>query len=119
MVISTPFVTFNNSNYSAAFTGFRPSVRFTLASRADLNPTVTAGRLGVTVDKSLSGVYLLITSKKNLKSGKGKTHSVFFRLNRLKSETNATFVAENWPKELRKPKVGSAVDFSVLKIQLV
>jgi hypothetical protein len=107
---------FNKKYYSKAHTGFQRSVKFTLASTRDRFPTVTASRLDVNAARHDS-VTLLLTSKSALSKGTGNTYTITFRLNRYSSNTNATFIAENWPKKLRKPKVGSPVEFAILNIE--
>ena len=114
MVLSSFAIVFNNTSYTAAFTGYKPSVTFTLASLRDSTPTVTAARLGLTPSKKNRTVKVLLTSTRNLAKGKGKTYEVYFRLNRYVNKTNATFIATNWPKELKMPKVGEPTNLAVL-----
>jgi len=107
----------NSKNYTAAFDGLRDSVKFTLASSKDRFPTVTAGRLGIPARKNLNKIKVILASKKTLASGAGTTYEVEFRLNRFVTSSNATFIATNWPKGLRKPKVGQPYEFAVLSIE--
>lgn len=107
----------NSKNYTAAFDGLRDSVKFTLASSKDRFPTVTAGRLGIPARKNLTKIKVILASKKTLTSGAGTTFVVEFRLNRFVTSNNATFIATNWPKGLRKPKVGQPYEFAVLSIE--
>lgn len=116
MVLSSSVLYFNETTYSAAYTGFKPSVAFTLASSRDRTPTVTAGRLGILATKKDKTIKLTLTSTKNLSKGNGNTYEVHFRLNRYSSPANATFVAVAWPKNLRKPKVGEPASFAVLSV---
>jgi hypothetical protein len=116
MVLSNSVLYFNETTYSAAYTGFKPSVAFTLASTRDRTPTVTAGRLGLLATKKDKLIKLTLTSTKNVSKGSGKTYEVYFRLNRFSSPTNATFVAASWPKNLRQPKVGEPANFAVLSV---
>lgn len=109
----------NSKNYTAAFDGLRDSVKFTLASSKDKFPTVTAGRLGIPARKNLTKIKVILASKKTLTSGAGSTYVVEFRLNRFVTSSNATFIATNWPKGLRKPKVGQPYDLAVLSIEAV
>lgn len=85
-------------------------VKLTLASAKDKFPTVTASRLGIKAKKKTD---LLLVS---LASASGAIYSVTFRRNRFVSASNATFVATNWPKSLRKPKVGSPVNLTLIAI---
>lgn len=85
-------------------------VKLTLASAKDKFPTVTASRLGIKAKKKTD--LLLVT----LASASGTTYSVTFRRNRFVSANNATFIATNWPKSLRKPKVGSPINLTLVAI---
>lgn len=107
----------NNNSYTAAFDGLRDGVKFTLASTKDKFPTVTAGRLGIPARKTLTKIKVTLASKKTLTSGSGSTYEVELRLNRFVTSSNATFIATNWPKGLRKPKVGQPYEFAVLSIE--
>lgn len=119
MVLSSFAIEFNNNHYTAAYTGYKPSVTFTLASSRDNAPTVTAARLGLIPTKKSRTVKVLLTSTRNLSKGKGNTYEVQFRLNRFVSKTNATYIATNWPKELKMPKVGQPTNLAVLDIEYV
>lgn len=87
------------------------TVRLTLASQRDSLPTVTAARIGA--DPITDGEVVLRLKSKYT----GKTHLVYFRLNRFRTENNATYIAQSWPKQLRKPSVGSPVEFILLDVK--
>lgn len=93
-------------------------VKFTLASDRDSFPTVTASRIGVNAIKlGLEGKTVFLKLKSKYSASSNQTYTVKLRLNRLRSANNATFIAENWPKQLRKPSVGDPIEFVLVGLK--
>jgi hypothetical protein len=83
-------------------------VKFTKKSANDKYPSVTLARLtdtfgSVSTDRH-GNLTLLLSSKSDTNS----TFKVTFRQNR-----SSTFIATEWPKGLRKPSVGRAIEYVV------
>lgn len=96
------------------------TVRFTLASARDSEPTVTAERLGLRENFetfSLPPEIVKVTLRSKYSKRDGSKYEVRFRLNRIRKNGNATYIALNWPKQLSKPTVGNPIEAKVLKIK--
>jgi hypothetical protein len=85
-------------------------VKFTKKSANDKYPTVTLARLESVFSNTSSlnnGEFTLYIGPKS----SNETFAVNFRQNRF--GTGATCVALDWPKGLRKPSVGRAIEYVV------